>query len=93
MSNFRGKIIKELEKRGAIKPCSRCSHNKFTLLGDLARVDQQKDFKSVRLGGNAIPCAMVACSNCGNVSFHAIGILGLMDELTKPEEEKGDSND
>jgi hypothetical protein len=36
---------------------------------------------------------MVACTNCGNVSFHAIGALGLMDELKKPEKPKGESNE
>jgi hypothetical protein len=93
MSNIKERIIKELQSRGARLPCSRCGHNQFTLLDDFARIDQQKDFQNISLGGPAIPCAMVACTNCGNVSFHAIGALGLMDELKKPEKPKGESNE
>jgi hypothetical protein len=36
---------------------------------------------------------MVACANCGNLSLHAIGVLGLMDEVKKPEKPKGESNE
>lgn len=92
MSSIRDRIIKELEKRGAKLPCSRCGHNQFSLLDDFGRVDLQKNFNNISLGGPAIPCAMAACNNCGNVSFHALGALGLMDEVNKAEPEKAESN-
>ncbi len=93
MSSIKDRIIAELEKRGAKLPCSRCGHRQFMLLDDFARVDQQSDFQNISLGGPAIPCAMVACANCGNLSLHAIGVLGLMDEVKKPEKPKGESNE
>jgi hypothetical protein len=93
MSSLKERIIAELEKRGAKLPCSRCGHRQFGLLDDFARIDQQSDFKNISLGGPAIPCVMVACNNCGNISFHAVGVLGLMDEVTKNETPKGGSNE
>lgn len=95
MASIRERIIKELEARGVKLPCSRCGHNQFSLLEDFARIDLQSDFKNISLGGPAVPCAMVACNKCGNISFHALGALGLMDEVNKPETEKpkGASNE
>lgn len=93
MTSIKERIIAELEKRGAKLPCSRCGHREFALLDDFARIDQQKNFSNVSLGGPAIPCAMVACRNCGNVNLHALGVLGMMDEVTKTENPKGGSSE
>jgi ribosomal protein L37E len=95
MASIRERIIKELEERGANLPCSRCGHNQFSLLEDFARIDLQKDFKNISLGGPAVPCAMVGCNKCGNISFHALGALALMDEVNRigPEKPKGASNE
>jgi hypothetical protein len=92
MSTLREKIIAKLNERGASLPCSRCGRQKFALLDDLARIDQQKDMSVVRFGGPSVPCAIVVCENCGNVSFHAMGALGLMAEISPPEENKNGGN-
>ena len=95
MSDLKQKVIQALESKGARLPCSRCGHAKFSLLDDFARIDVQRDFRSISLGGTAIPCVMVACTNCGDVNFHALGALGLLDavkEVPQAPAEKGESN-
>ena len=95
MSNIRNRIKEELGKRGAVLPCARCGQNKFGLMEDFARVEQQKNFQNITLGGPSVPCAVVICENCGNISLHALGALGMMDAVSpkEEEEEKGESNE
>ena len=93
MSNLRDKIIAKLNERGAMQPCARCGKQKFALLDDITRVDQQKDMSVINLGGPSIPCATVVCENCGNVSLHGLGALGLMAEISPPEKKNGGSNE
>lgn len=94
MSSLREKIIAKLNERGAVLPCARCGRNKYALLDDLTRIDQQKNMAVVSFGGPSIPCAVVVCENCGNVSLHAIGALGLMKEIEPPQEQtSGGSNE
>jgi hypothetical protein len=94
MTTLREKIIAKLNERGALLPCSRCGKNKFALLDDIARIDQQKNMSVVSFGGPSVPCATVVCENYGNVSLHALGALGLMAEVSPPEEKKnGGSNE
>jgi hypothetical protein len=33
---------------------------------------------SLVLGGPTIPVAIAACNNCGAITFHALGALGLL---------------
>ena len=84
-SDQRGKIADALTKQGAVKPCSRCSHDKFQIIEGLAAIPLQNNLKTFSLGGTNIPCALVACQQCGNVSFHALGALELMEEFNKTQ--------
>lgn len=69
-------------------PCARCGRQKFALLDGFARIDQQTDMSTVSFGGPTVPCAIIACENCGNVTLHALGALGLLAEIAPPEEKK-----
>ena len=40
--------------------------------------NMQTDFGSISIGGPAIPTIGIICDNCGFVSQHAIGVLGLL---------------
>ncbi|PXA02834.1 hypothetical protein DDZ13_15105 [Coraliomargarita sinensis] len=93
--DLKKRIIKELEKRDATKPCARCGNNSFTILEEFSRVEQQTDFQNLRLGGPSVPCVVVGCNNCGNMNLHAIGILGFMDEISAKEDKKkeGENNE
>jgi len=55
-------------------------------------LDAKDAWSVVRFGGPSVPCAIVVCENCGNVSFHAMGALGLMAEISPPEENKNGGN-
>jgi predicted nucleic-acid-binding Zn-ribbon protein len=73
------RIIKVLEEKGALKPCPRCGNEEFTLLDAFSRQSMQDNLKGpVILGGPTIPCAVVICQNCGFLSYHALGYLGLL---------------
>lgn len=74
----KNKIIKTIEDKGAKLPCSRCGTNKFILIDGYFNNTIQKDLKTTALGGRGVPSVVVACAQCGNISQHAIGILGLM---------------
>jgi len=71
-------IVAELEKRGANKPCARCGNNQFSVVSKTMISLQDSLDGSIRIGGESVPAVLVACSNCGNVSFHALGALGLL---------------
>ena len=58
--------------------CPMCGNDQFTIADAYLRNDLQADLKNVSLGGPAIPSVAIICTNCGFISQHAIGILGLL---------------
>jgi len=70
-------IIKALESKGASLPCPRCGQSKFEIVGETF-IALQKDPSSIVIGGPSVPTAIVACSHCGNIWQHALGVLGLL---------------
>ncbi len=69
-------IVRALIAKGVNKPCPRCGNDKFTVVGD-GLVQLQEDPTVFAVGGPAVPTVIVACDNCGYVSQHAKGSLGL----------------
>jgi len=75
----RDNVASILEQRGANKPCNRCGNDKFALLDEFSNIFlTKKPDGSLVVGGPTIPVAIVACNNCGAITFHAIGALGLL---------------
>ncbi|MDP3110785.1 MAG: hypothetical protein Q8M71_01630 [Thermodesulfovibrionales bacterium] len=75
----RAKVAEVLETKKALLPCHRCGHPKFSLLDEFANIMIQKEISgSLVIGGPSIPAALVVCDNCGAITFHAIGALGLL---------------
>ena len=74
------KIVEALNERGAKLPCARCGNNDFTLLDRLTAISLG-DGRSVTLGGQVIPAALVACTKCGAIYQHAVGVLGLFQDF------------
>ncbi len=73
------KIVKILSERGANNPCPRCNNKNFTLLeGYFNQSIQMTINAGITLGGPSIPSLVVICTNCGYISQHALGILGLL---------------
>jgi len=81
------KAIDILTSKGATQPCTRCGNIKFSVLDGYFRYDVQLELDgSINFGGPHIPCLAVACDNCGNISMHALGALGLLPEGKKLNE-------
>ncbi|MFN5693657.1 MAG: hypothetical protein ACK464_02255, partial [Bacteroidota bacterium] len=49
--------------------------------------NMQTDFGSISIGGPAIPTIGIICDNCGFVSQHAIGVLGLLPKENSKRDE------
>ena len=80
----RDKIIAVLTEKGAVLPCPRCGKSKFATLEGYFNPTVQKDLNTYVVGGDSIPSTVVICTNCGFMSQHALGALGLL-----PDELKG----
>jgi len=75
----RDKIIEVLEQRNAKKPCHRCGNEQFAIIEDYSQIVMQKEIDgALHLGGPTVPVVLVACSNCGAITFHALGALGFL---------------
>jgi hypothetical protein len=73
------KIAQKIEEKGELKPCVRCGLQNFSLLDGFVSLPLTQEISNnVLLGGPNVPCAVVACTNCGHIDFHALGALGLL---------------
>ena len=79
------KIKAELLKKVPTLICPMCQNRSFAMAEGYFSNTLQADFNSLAIGGHAIPTIGIICNNCGFVSQHAIGRLGL---LPKNEENK-----
>jgi hypothetical protein len=81
------KIIKGLLEKKVNQPCSRCQSLNFEVVGQTF-ILLNEDPKVFAVGGPAIPSAVIACSQCGFITLHALGPLGLM-----PKKQAEDKNE
>jgi len=79
-------VIQALSSRGANQPCPRCLNPNFTLVDGYLNPVLHQNVKSVQLSGVSIPVVVVACTRCGWLAMHALGILGLMDQARQESE-------
>lgn len=84
------KIADEISKRKNELTCPMCQNKKFIMADGYFNNGMQTDFGTFNLGGPSIPTIAIVCDNCGFVSQHALGVLGL---LPKEEEEENDTTD
>ena len=70
-------VVHALTAKGVNRPCPRCGHAKFSVVGETL-IPIQEDPAAFTIGGPSIPTVIVACDNCGYVTQHASGPLGLM---------------
>lgn len=81
MKITKAQVIKKLNEKGAIKECSRCGGNSFTVLDAYSRIMKKIDGNIKTEGGMMVlPIAVVACTQCGAITMHALGALGLNNE-------------
>ncbi len=82
--NVKEKIAEKIKEKNALKPCERCGQQNFTVLDGFANIGLAQEIsESYVIGGLQVPCAIIACTNCGNLSYHALGALGLLGEQNK----------
>lgn len=80
----RDKVAKILTERGATKPCHRCGNTNFAVIEGYSSFPLQENLDgNIVLGGPSVPVAMVACGNCGAITPHALGALGLLPPAAK----------
>jgi ribosomal protein S27AE len=82
-------IVEVLKQRGSVLPCPRCGNGEFTLLPGYLNHSVQTELTGMIIGGPSVPTAVVACSRCGFLSQHALGVLGLMPSSPAEEETPG----
>lgn len=61
--------------------CPMCHKGPFTIIDGLFNLSLQSSLSSYTLGGTSVPMIAIICNNCGYVSFHALGALGLLDSF------------
>jgi len=81
-------IIKILEERGAKRPCPRCNHRYFNILDGYFVQTIQNQYSSITVGGISVPSVVAICPNCGYLSQHALGTLGLLPKEDAKNEKK-----
>lgn len=74
------KIKEEIDKRIQRLTCPMCQTSGFVMADGYFNNTMQTDFNSFTIGGQSIPTIAIICNNCGFVSQHAIGILGLLSQ-------------
>lgn len=68
------KIFEELKQRGAAERVC-CDKPHYGLGNEIIRLDLQVNENVQTFGGPNLPVIPLVCSNCGNVSFHALNVL------------------
>ena len=78
------RIANALTRVGANQPCHRCGNNRFSLLDGFFNLPLVPTLGDWVLGGPTVPAVVVACTRCGYLSYHALGVLGLLQEFAPP---------
>lgn len=77
-------IVQRLLERIETLECPMCKKRHFTLVDGYAAHYVQKDLKTFNIGGgNVLPTIIIVCNNCGFISQHALGALGLLKDNTQ----------
>lgn len=77
------KIVKVLNERLGGFQCPMCHKGPFTIIDGFFNISIQSNLSSYTLGGTTVPMVAITCNNCGYISFHALGALGLLDSFQK----------
>ena len=86
MNERQKEFVDVFNSKGANKPCPRCGKNSFAIIEEYITLSIQKDLNNIVIGGPSIPTAAAICNNCGYISLHALGAIGLL----KKDKTKGD---
>lgn len=87
-TEFKEKIIQALESRNAPMSCPMCGNKQFNVADGLIAHVWQKASTNLSVTGSAVICAVIICNNCGFLSEHSLGALGLLEEFDKYDEQE-----
>ncbi len=79
-------IIQKLSDRNMKTVCPMCGQNKFIIADGYFNHPMQPNLQGFIIGGPSIPSIAIVCSNCGFMSQHALGVLGLLKGNKKAQE-------
>lgn len=72
-------LIKALTEKVKSFECPMCHNRSFTIVDGYIVQSIQNDMNNIILGnGPIIPSMAIVCNNCGFMSQHNLGILGLL---------------
>ena len=75
----RKKVADLLQAKGVKLPCHRCGSLKFSVIDGYTNYPVQPELSGgIIIGGPTVPAALVVCENCGAMTAHALGALGLL---------------
>lgn len=72
------KVGEALQKRQPNLACPMCQNKNFIMADGYFNNSMQTNLEGFELGGPSIPTVAIICNNCGFVSQHALGVLGLL---------------
>lgn len=75
------------EKIGQFQ-CPMCHKGPFSLVDGYFSPSLLNQYHTPAISMNGIPMAAVVCDNCGFVSFHALGAIGLLNNKNNNNDNK-----
>lgn len=76
--NTKEKISKQREARVKSNYCTKCDNDETILFDSFVSFPLSKEISNnIFLGEPSLPCAVFACTNCGHIDFHSLGLLGI----------------
>lgn len=74
----RNQIIKALSERIGNFTCPICHKGHFSLIDGYSSHALTDNYRIINIDGKIIPFVMLACDNCGFISQHALGTIGVL---------------
>lgn len=81
-------IASIIRQKIALIKCPMCGKSAFTIGEGYVFNEVHSDYRHRVIGGAGIPSVLLICSNCGFISQHAIGALGLLKDSNQEQESK-----
>ncbi|MBR4391952.1 MAG: hypothetical protein IKT08_07605 [Bacteroidales bacterium] len=83
----KAEIAAKLNEKLTEITCPMCHQHNFIIADGYFVNILHENLDSFKLGGSSIPTISIICSNCGFVSQHALGVLGLLPEKKENDTE------
>lgn len=76
-------IIEALRKKVPKAKCPLCHSGDWKVAPGFVGLTLQENIKSMQLRAPTVPCAVIACTKCGNIQLLNLQDLGLMHLVEK----------